>query len=378
MRATVTVQLAGAPAPAPLCDALQTIEVQENADAPGTLTMRVPVNRTYGGDLQFVGDQTFEPYTHGGESLVIAAPGQAAQCVFDGYVLSWHLHLDRTSGTSTLELWAQDASWLLSIGDKVREWSGMTDGDVANQIFGEAGFATTQANTMNDSPQRSPDTHTLLQRGTDLQFLRGLARRNGKLCRVASACTPGARTGYFVTPDVGGDPVATIDLADPNAWTVNSLDFDWDVLRPSAVDASQVPLDSDTDDSVSGDATDSGLAPLATRTYCHLRRAAADAAAADGDRRRARPALPQRGAALRESGLVRQRCRGESDLERLGQALRAGTVVKVQGAGTLHSGNWFVWNVRHTITPDAVKAAFTLVRNAIGPPAQSGWPGGCP
>ena len=68
------------------------------------------------------------------------------------------------------------------------------------------------------------------------------------------------------------------------------------------------------------------------------------------------------------------RCRGEADVERLGTTLRVGTVVAIEGAGSLHSGNWFVWNVRHRITVDAVSFRFTLVRNAIGP-AAGGLPG---
>ena len=52
-----------------------------------------------------------------------------------------------------------------------------------------------------------------MQRGTDIQFLRDLARRNGKLCRVGRAPTSRAqRTGYFAKPELDGDPVG-----DPHA-----------------------------------------------------------------------------------------------------------------------------------------------------------------
>src|SRR5439155_16090994 len=194
------------------------------------------------GDLQYVGDGTFEPNTN--VALVVTPVGKPAQCVFDGFVLSWRLHLDRSSGASTVDIWAQDASWLMSLVDTVREWSGMTDGQVANEIFSSYGFSAASDNTADDSPQHDEDAHTLVQRATDLQFLRGLARRNGKLLRVGCADAPGARTGYFVTADVGATPAATLDLVDPDAWTVDSLEFDWDVLRPAEVDASQVALDS--------------------------------------------------------------------------------------------------------------------------------------
>ncbi len=62
------------------------------------------------------------------------------------------IHLDRAITSSTVEVWAQDASWLMSMDDKVTEWSGLTDGEVANAIFGYYGFTPADGNTANDSP----------------------------------------------------------------------------------------------------------------------------------------------------------------------------------------------------------------------------------
>jgi hypothetical protein len=61
------------------------------------------------------------------------------------------------------------------------------------------------------------------------------------------------------------------------------------------------------------------------------------------------------------------RCEGEADVGRLNAVLRVGTIVMINGAGSLHSGKYLVWSVRHTITGDSHKMKFTLVRNAIGP-----------
>jgi hypothetical protein len=364
---TIQLGLGDSAAPASLYDAIQLLEVEENADRPDALLMRLPVNRTLSGDLQFVGDGMFEPYTN--ITLVVTPPGQASQCIFDGYVLSWRLHLDRTSGSSTIDVWAHDSSWLMSIGDKVREWPDMTDGEVANQIFSDHGFTPATANTDGDSPPHSSDQHTLFQRATDLQFLRGLARRNGKLCRVACAGKAGARTGYFVTPNLAGQPAATITLVDPAAWSVDSLEFDWDVMRPTEVDASQVPLDDPRSDLIAGDSSISGLAPLGAhdyRTYSGQAATLLLTATADA------PELTFRTAAtLREADWF-VRCRGEANVDRLGTILRVGSVVAIEGAGSLHSGNWFVWSVRHQITVEAICLQFTLLRNAIGPTAGAG------
>jgi hypothetical protein len=371
--ATIQLMVDGAPAPSDLYDAIQLLEVEESADRPDALLMRLPVNRTSAGDLHYVGDGTFEPNSN--IALVVTPAGQAAQCIFDGYVLSWRLHLDRTSGASTIDVWAQDASWLMSVSDTVREWSGMTDGEIANEIFSSYGFTPADGNTSDDSPQHDPESHSVLQRATDLQFLRGLARRNGKLIRVACTDTPGDRTGYFVTPDVAATAAATIDLVDPDNWSVDSLEFDWDVMRPTEVDTSQVDLDSSSDEGVAGNATSSGLAAMDDRDYATYAGQAATlllTPAADA------PELSLRSTATLREAEWFVRCRGTTTVDRLGATIRAGAVVTIQGAGSLHSGNWLVWNVVHEVTVDTVTLRFTLVRNAIGPAPSGGLPGSLP
>ena len=368
---TVTIQLAvnKTPVPSAFYDAITQMEVEESSDQPGTLLLRLPVNRTSAGDLQFVGDGTFEPMTNVTLTLTPGALGSARQCVFDGYVLSWRLHLDRASTSSTIEIWAQDASWRMNLDDHVVEWSGMTDGEIANKIFLGYGFKLAAGNIDNDSPKHLPGGHTLVQRATDLQFLRGLARRGGKLCRVACISTPGIRTGYFVVPAVTGPPVATISLRDPSSWTVDALDFDWDVMRPTAADASQVDLTQASDTGTDVTSSASGLAPLDQRDYrTYLGRSSTLLLTAPADVAE----LPQRTAAvLSESGFF-SRCTGEADADRIGTILRVGDVVLIEGAGNMQSGKWLVWNVRHRFSLDSWKMSFTLVRNAVGPAAPGG------
>ena len=368
---SVTVQLcvSGAAVPDAFYDAISQLEIEESSDRPGALLLRLPVNRTSAGDLQFVGDGTFEPMTNVTVTVTPATAGAGPQCIFDGYVLSWRLHLDRALASSAIDIWAHDASWLMNIDDAVTEWSGQTDGEVANAIFAKYGFIPAAGNTDSDSPGHTPDGHTLLQRATDLQFLRGLARRGGKLCRVACTSAPGERTGYFVVPGAAAPPVATISLLDPDAWTLENLDFDWDVMRPTEADASQVDLTQSADSGTDVTAGASGLPPLDDRDYpTYLGQSSTLLLTAPTDV----PELTQRTAAvLTESGFF-ARCDGEVDADRIGVILRVGDVVTVEGAGNLQSGDWLVWTVRHRFSLESWRMAFTLVRNAMGPASAGG------
>ena len=114
MTVAVAVKVGSTAVPDAFYDAIQDLEVEESSDRPGALLLRLPVNRTSAGDLQYVGDGTFEPMTNVSVTVTPASQSSQPQCVFDGFVLSWRLHLDRTSSASMIDIWAQDASWLMN------------------------------------------------------------------------------------------------------------------------------------------------------------------------------------------------------------------------------------------------------------------------
>lgn len=363
MANTFRLLMDGTAADADLYGQIASLEVEENADLPGAIQLNLPVDRSDAGDLTFVDDDRLKPFAN---LAVVATPdGGSDECIFDGYVLSHKLHIQRGTTASTLQVWGQDASWLMNLEEKVKEWLDVTDADVAGSIFGDYGISPASDNSQDDSPSHTEDGHSLMQRASDIQFLRTLARRNGKLCRVACTDTPGQRTGYFAKPKLDGDPVVTLNLNDPEAWTVDALDFDWDVSRPTAVKARQALFNDSDEDGVSADTTDSGLSALEAR-------ALADFSGKTMTVLLTAPVDDAQELSLRAQSLLREagwfvRCEGETDIARLNAVLRVGTVVLINGAGTLNSGKYYVWSVRHTLTADSHKMKFTLVRNAVGP-----------
>ena len=371
---TFRLVLNGTPADDDLINVMGPLEVEENADMPGAVQISVPVDADGSGDLTYVNDARFQPFVN---VAVVATPmGQSDQCIFDGYILSSKLHLQKGTTGSSLQVWGQDASWLMNLQEKAKEWVDVTDADVANSIFSDYGITPDGSNTDDDSPSHTEDGHTLMQRASDIQFLRMLARRNGKLCRVACTDTPGQRTGYFSKPDVDGDPVVTLELNDPNAWTVDALDLEWDVARPTEVLAAQALFNDSDPDGASIDQTDSGLDPLEARGL-------SDFATQGMSVMLTTPVDDAGELTLRAESVLREagwfvRCEGEAEVARLNAVLRAATVVQINGAGALNSGKYFVWSVRHTIDKQAHKMKFVLLRNAVGAPPSSGslLPGG--
>jgi phage protein D len=396
MPSTYQILLNGQATNADLYTAISSLDVEENMDLPGAAQLNLPVGRSEGGELTYVSDGRLQPMVNlavvvtpaagssagspaaalGGAAAALGVGGSGSpgpQCIFDGYILTHKLHLETGTTNSTLSVWGQDASWLMNLKEKVKEWVDVTDADVANAIFGDYGITPSNDNTTDDSPSHTESGHSLMQRGSDIQFLRTLARRNGKVCRVACADKPGQRTGYFTKPKLDGDPAAVLSLNDLQTWTVSALDLSWDATLPTAVIARQALFTDSDENGVSADTSDSGLALLGDRKL-------ADFTGKPMTVLLAAPVDDGGELSLRAQSLLREsgwfvRCEGEADIARLGVVLRAGLVVRIDGIGALHSGKYVVWSVRHTITADAHKMKFVLVRNAVGP-APSGGAGG--
>jgi len=379
------LMLGAQPADATLMRLLALTEVEESMDMPSAIQLTVPLSRSSSGDLTYASDPKFSPLApvsvvastkgSGAQGVTTGATGAAApatggsapaadECIFDGYILSQKLHLETGITNSAITVWGQDVSWLMNLKETVREWVNVTEAQVAAQIFGHYGVTPSDQNKDEDSPTYTEGNHSLMQHGSDIAFLRMLARRSGKLVRIACADRPGVRTGYFAAPNLKGEAVVNLVINDDTNWTVNALDIDWDATRPTAVTARSA-LFSDKDPNVAnGDTSDSGLAALSIQSlsaFTGKNMTVMLATAVDSA-----GALTQRAqGVLREAGWF-ARCEGEADLERLGVVLRAGMLVNLVGVGALHSGKWIVWTVRHRLTAEKHTMRFTLLRNAVG------------
>jgi hypothetical protein len=392
MASSWQVLLNGQQAEQNLYTLIASVEVEESMDLPAAVQILLPVSRSSGGDLTYVSDPRFAPLasvsviaTAGGSgasgvvggavgavaaSFGSGAAASATQCIFDGYVLSQKVHLETGTTKSTFTVWGQDASWLMNLTEKVKEWVDVTDAAVASAIFGDYGITPSGENAQDDSPSHTENGHSLMQRGSDIQFLRMLARRNGKVCRIACADKPGSRTGYFAKPKLDGNPAATITLNDPTNWTVSAVDLDWDATRPTSVVARQALFSDAGEGGVSADTSASGLIPLGDRGL-------ADFTGKPMTVLLAAPVDSGGELTLRAQSVLREadwfvRCDGDADVERLGVVLRAGMIVALVGVGALHSGRYLVWSVRHRITQEAHTMKFVLVRNAVGNPPAGG------
>jgi hypothetical protein len=329
------------------------VEVHERMGEPTTYRLEYSVD-IGDGDITKLADARLAP---GSELAVVVPLDNADNILCWGPVHSQRIQLKHGGTDSTVEVIGCDKSVEMDREVKIRIWDSVTTSDVVSNILGEYGL-TPDTDTTNE--QHIEDKHTLIQRETDLRFIRRLARRYGYLFWITTDAV-GLHTGHFKRPALDGESAATLIINNDGS-NLNALDIQWDVERPTSAIAAQVNLNDKED--ITGDVAATPLTALGAQALASIatgtRNVQVIAPVDDSDDLTARA----EGAVIEAGWFIR--ASGETYLHALSKLIRTHTVVEVQGAGSLHSGKYFVAGVRHLIDSVSYTMEFQLVRNAWG------------
>jgi phage protein D len=293
---------------------------------------------------------------------VTVGSGQA-ETLLHAHVVETRADLSSQPGRSMLRVVAMDPSVRMYLEEKVRAWPDMTDADIASAVFGEYGFTAKVEPT---NPARQDDDATTVQRGSDIQFLRQLAGRNGYECYVQVEPASGAVEGHFHPPRVEETPQGVLSVNLGSATNVDAFAARFDMLRPVTVEAGS--LDAEDQDEQEVQVDRAALKPLGK----------AESGPDDQPRKvlLTGTGLAQAGElqtyaqAVADESAWALTAEGELDTAAYGGVLRARRPVLVRGAGQRLSGTWYVERVLHTFTADGYTQRFTLRRNALGVTGQ--------
>lgn len=327
-----------------------TVEVYEQLGTATTYRLRYDTDIS-AGDLPLLVDSRLDPGT---ELSILVPVEDTTCCLVKGPVHGQHIHLQHGGAGSWVEVRGLDTTVTMDRETRTTIWADVTDSDAVSTILAKYGYTADVESTSAGHPETK---HALVQRDSDLRFVRRLARRNGFLFWV-TCDSLGVETAHFVRPPL--DDEAQADLViNLDAPSLEALDLTWDVERPSSVVGTQVDLN--TKEDLDGDVAetpqtilgDNSLAAITGDTRSvHLSAPADDA----GD-------LQARGKGLliESDWFIRATC--QTTLETLGKLVRAHTLVELQGAGSRHSGTYLVSAVHHTIDAAGHTMELTLVRN---------------
>jgi len=327
------------------------VEVHERVGEPTSFRLRYELD-VGKGDLPELLDSS----TDAGSTLsVIVAVGGKKQCLVKGPVHGQHIRLEQGGGGSWYEVRGADTSSAMDREARSKVWDSVKDSDAATNILSGYGYTPDVDDTQSTHEENK---HTLVQRESDLRFVRRLARRNGFLFWI-TCDAEGTETAHVKRPPLSGQPLAQLQINQPTP-KIQALELRFDVERPTQIEGKQVDLNSKDD--IDGGVTQSPLTSLGSQDL---------SAITGGDVRSLHLAAP-----ADDVGDLRARCEGaliealwfirgscDARLDSLGALVRSHALVEVQGAGKRHSGKYFVTAVRHTIDPSMHRMELELARN---------------
>lgn len=329
------------------------VEVHERMGEMTTYRIRYDIDISEG-DLPMLVDGRTDA---GSELSVIAPVDGKNNYLVKGPVTGQQIHIEHGGAGSFVEVSGSDTSIAMDRETKTTLWSDVTDSDAVTAIVAQYGYVPDVDST---DAGHYETKHTMVQRDTDLQFVRRLARRNGFIFWIT--CDEiGIETAHFKRPPVdgGAESELIINLESNN---LSTLDINWDSERPTSVVAAQLDLNDKSD--IDGDVTKSPLRSLGDKALDEIAtetRSIHIAAPVDGA-----GDLQSRGeGALIEAGwFIRATC--QTTIFALKTLVRAHTVINLRGAGSRFSGKYFVSGVRHTIDAAEHRMDLELIRNGWG------------
>jgi phage protein D len=292
-------------------------------------------------------------------SLLVTVGSGTPEPLIEAYVIETRLSASNQPGKSTFEVVAMDATVLMNLEEKVRPWPNMADSDIANVIFGEYGLLPDVDGT---SPARQELDLTVMQRGTDIQFLRHLAERNGYECYVELNRLTTLAEGHFHLPRVDQTPQGTLTVNMGGATNVNRMTVRFEAIKPATADVTDLEIGSQSDQTASVSSvslTELGGSSLLGGSQQRRVRIRPSGLYETGELQTYAQAVVDRSAWAIAA-------EGDLDTTAYGSVLRAKRPVLVRGVGQRLSGTYYVERVQHLLDGDSYAQHFSLRRNASG------------
>lgn len=357
---TYTLSIDEAPVSQELLQAIGQIEVEDHASMADMVRLRVVMGVRDGcSGWSFVDDNIFKRLTK--IRIAVAVGSGRAETLINARVIETNATFANQPGASILNVVAMDPTVLMNLRQVVKSWPNRSDSDVAREIFSAPKYTFTP---IVDATKwrRQENEQTMIQRGTDIQFLQGLARRNGFEVYVETNGATGAVEGHFHAPRLNLPPQGVLSVNMRDATNVNSFNARFDMLRPSTVQTAN--LDVQTREPQQSQVSNSRVTALGRETTLgsdqpRLVLPAQTGLARTGEQQ------PYAQAIADESALAIT-ADGELNTVAYGGLIRAKRLIEVRGAGQQFSGTYYVERVHHILTPDSYRQNFTLRRNALG------------
>lgn len=343
---------------AELYNDLISLEVELDEELGGMFRLSIALALRPDGSWPYVDDERFTIWKR---VVITAGLEDDTPQLIDGYITHICPSFGDSLGQCELAIWGMDASVLMDREDKLKDWPGKKDSDIAAEIFNTYGLTPEVADT---EVVHEEEVSTIIQRETDIQFLKRLARRNGFECYVDGD------TGYFRPPqiDSASQPVLAVHFGDET--NINSFQLEVNALAPANVTMFQVDrsnkevLDATSETAqqrmLGANGADDYLGAGMTPGLVYISKTVTTGSL--------EMALLSQG--LYNTGEWFVTGEGEVAANQYGNVLKPRGTVTIKGIGETHSGVYYVTHVTHVFTGAGYTQLFRVKRNALMPTGE--------
>lgn len=278
--------------------------------------------------------------------------------LISGYTTHVKPVFDPDPSQCMLEIWGMDGSVLMDREEKLKDWPNKKDSDIASEIFSSYGLTPDVEDT---SIVHDEAVSTIIQRETDMQFLKRLALRNGYEYFIEGT------NGHFRPPLVDDPPQPVLSVLFGDETNVESFSLEVNALRSAQVAMFQIDR---SDKSVlDASATTGQLTSLGGKDAAALLGSAVDPAKVYAGMNVAtgKPEMTALCQGLYDEYSWFVTGEGEIAGNKYGHVLKPRKTVTIKGIGEAHSGVYYVSHVTHSFTSDGYSQYFRVKRNAITP-----------
>ena len=251
----------------------------------------------------------------------------------------------------------------MNLEEKEISWVGKSDSEIAETIFNQYQFIPKVDHTV--SPTRAE--HTVIQRGTDIEFLKQLATRNGFECYVDKVNDQNP-IGYFKNTKLDEESQGSLFMHFDEKTNLVALDITLDGIRPMSVELKQK-------NALSGKTfvnnnSKSTLPNLGKKNLSQLFKKSM------GNKPLPKILLSRHSTDDRyemerivdsvvDDGSWFIIAKGTVNASKYGKVLIPKKLVEINGIGDTFSGKYYVTKVTHIFTPESYVQNFEAKRNAI-------------
>jgi phage protein D len=334
---------------------LISLEVELDEELAGMFRINVALLLQADGTWTYLDDDRVAIWK---QVVITAGLDDNTEQLISGYIT----HIRPAFGTGldqcSLEVWGMDASVLLDREDKLKDWPSRKDSDIASEIFSTYGLTAQVEDT---DVVHDEQVSTIIQRETDIQFLKRLALRNGFECYVDG------NTGYFQPPRLDSDPQPLLAVQFGADTNVNRFHLEVNALATTNVTMFQIDHDTKqvldaistpgNQKALGASAADSFLGAGMTPGVVCIGKTVTTGSSE-------MTALCQ---GLYDEGEWFITGEGEVAANQYGNVLKPRGPVTIKGIGETYSGVYYVTHVTHVFTSDGYIQRFRVKRNGLQP-----------